>query len=165
MTLPWPINVTVQTLQQIVASVAAGWHVEHLGDGTHDWHWTTPAFDAQRFRGDGTVTWTVASADREFENYAILGDVMIWNLGVGATDTGGSASANLQITIPGGYRSVGTVRFPAGYLEDAGTVRRGVVKGNIDQHYVQISHDAGTWSAAAAGNTSVYFSVIFRVMR
>ena len=149
------------------ASIAAGWATEHNADGTHDWGWTTPAFDANRFQGDGTITWTVASADRIFEEYGMQGDLMKWTLQLAATTTGGTASTELRVTLPDGYRLTARAFLPAGYASDNSS-DPGVVflEGATGARYLAVKcQDGGTWSNASTNATYLYFSVWLRVTR
>lgn len=153
-------------LRTLATSIAAGWNVEHTATGAHDWHWTTPAFDANRFQGDGTITWTVASADRVAETYAILGDVMLWTLQVGSSSTGGTASTDLRVVLPDGYRLAGKALHPAAYGNDNGTEQNVYLEGEDGSRYIAARQgDGGNWSNASTNSTYLYFSIWLRVTR
>jgi hypothetical protein len=154
-------------LRTLVTSIAAGWAVEHTAEGRHNWNWTTPTFDATRFTGDGTVTWTVASDDRVFERYGLLGDLMHWTLQIALSSTGGTASPTLRVYLPDGYRLVGSTFHAAAYASDAGGYPDGVlIAGSNDRRYVEVVQQDGTnWSNAATNTTYLYFSIMVRVTR
>ena len=65
----------IEWLRVFVASVAAGWRVEHTAEGRHEWHWATPTFNANRVTGAGSLVWTVGSSDVLLERYAVMDDV------------------------------------------------------------------------------------------
>lgn len=146
-------------LRSLATAVSAGWSVEHLGNGRHNWRWTTPAFDAARFRGDGTITWTVQGTDRSLERYARLGDLLVWQLLILTSSTGGSASGQLWVTLPDNLRHL-TVSSAAGRCRDAGTFVPAVVQ-TINQRTVAVLRaDGNNWSNAASNNTNIGFSLV-----
>lgn len=165
MKVPWPVSATLLTLQQMVSAITAGWSVEHKSDGTHDWGWTAPAFDANRFRGDGTITWTVSSANRTREHYGVLGDWLEWTMRIDNSSTGGSASTTLRVSLPDGYR-VAAYAFEAAAIHDNGTWVGGTVEALPGESVVSVRRlDAGNLSAASANNTFVIFTAGLRVTK
>jgi hypothetical protein len=144
-------------LRQFATAIGAGWVVEHQSDGTHSWNWTTPAFNALRY--GGTLAWTVGSGDVLSERYAVLGKMLVWQVRLVTTSTGGSASSALLMRLPDNLRIAscgGTVT----YAIDAGVaVAGGPVERNSAVEVALYRYDAGNWSNAAANNTNVYFQV------
>lgn len=163
MILRWPTHVSLDGMRSLVAAIAQSWQVEHLSNGRHDWRWTTPAFDAARFQGDGTITWTVEGTDRSLERYARLGDVLIWQLLILTSSTGGSASGQLRVTLPDGLRHV-TISAAAGRCRDAGTFVPAVVQTIGPRTVAVLRADGGNWSAAASNNTNIGFSLVLPLM-
>lgn len=162
-----PYGNLTEWLRTLVSSIAAGWNVEHDTTGAHNWHWTTPVFDAKRFQGDGTITWTVASADRVTESYAVLGDVMLWTLQIGTSSTGGSASTELRVALPDGYRLTGKTYQAVAYASDNSADPGHVFMfGRSGARYVMAQKQSGSnWSNASTNSTYLYFSIWLRVTR
>ena len=75
--------------------------------------WTTPAFDAGNFTGNGSMTWTVGSGDVTTYAYYINGKMMTVNFIINETTVGGTPNNTLQIAIPAS--KVATKRM-VGYL-------------------------------------------------
>ena len=147
-------------LRTLAASIASAWAVEHAADGTHRWSLTTPTFDATRFTGDGTITWTVGSNDLSHERYGRLGSLMYWTLYLASTSTGGSASPYFHVRLPERYVLADSCLTGAGYTVDAGAAVNAVVQGVIGDNFVYVyKYDGSNWSAAAANNTQVSFQV------
>lgn len=153
----------VNWLRTLASSVAAGWNVEHGSDGLHNWHWRTPAFDATRFTGDGTITWTVQAGDVAAERYARLGNLLVWNLVIAGSSTGGAASTAFYVRMPENL-VLGSTVVTVGYASDAGTAITSVITGVRGSRQVIVQrNDGGNWSNAAANNTSVYFQLVCEV--
>jgi hypothetical protein len=152
------IDGVVQYLRTTVASISASWDVEHGADGRHHWHWTTPAFNANRY--GSALTWTVGGDDRLTERYAVLGKTLIWHVRLVSTSTGGTAAAALTMRLPDGLRIASCVGTVA-YAVDAGTAVAGGPIERVTASEVGLyRYDAGNWSNAAANNTNVYFQLI-----
>lgn len=160
MKLPTPLAAEWTTwARTLVASIAAGWNVEHTAEGRHDWNWVTPAFDAARFTGDGTITWTVDGADRINERYARLGSLLLWQVVVRTSSTGGTASSQLRVTLPDNLRTA-SLFAGCGLTLDAGTARPAIVQ-SVDARTVAVLRaDLGNWSNAASNNTGISFQVM-----
>lgn len=152
------------TIRELVTRLSSGWTVEHAPSGRHTWNWKVPAFDANRFKGDGTITWTVASSDRLYEHYGVLGDVLCWSLEVTTSSTGGTASSALRVSLPAQYRIKSRSRTMCHVQDAGGTTEVGHVVAVADQRFVSIRlADSTTWSNAASNNTYVSFTVFLRV--
>lgn len=153
-------------LRKMATSIASGWGVEHDQEGRHTWNDVAVTHRAVDFFGGGTLTWTVESTDVTQNRYGLLGNRMHWTLYVASTSTGGVANTALRVRIPGKYRAAYTSSHGAGFCRDAGTAQAGIVETVAGADYVDIYQaDLGTWSAAAAGNTAVAFSILFEVTR
>lgn len=80
-------------------------------------------FAAGDYVGDGTITWTVESADVLDPCYTIVGKKMIISAAIGSSTTGGTASTELRFTIPGGYTTSKFAVQPARITEVGTGVR------------------------------------------
>jgi hypothetical protein len=85
--------------------------------------------------------------------------MLVWQVRLVTTSTGGSASSALLMRLPDNLRIAscgGTVT----YAIDAGVaVAGGPVERNSAVEVALYRYDAGNWSNAAANNTNVYFQV------
>ena len=94
-----------------------------LSDGTSErWRivnheqgaWITPAFTAADYNGNGSMTWTVDSADVTSAAYYLRGRVLHINIMIVNSSVGGTPNTELQRVIPGGFtafRSADIVNF------------------------------------------------------
>lgn len=166
MTLPWPLASSVSTMQQIVAAIASAWSVEHKATGAHNWRWATVPYNASRFQGDGTITWTVEAGDHKHEYYGVLGDLMAWALRIGGSSTGGAASKRLRVMLPAGYRVATTCGFPVSYVVTGGQSLSGFLEGEANARYVSIrKSDDTNWDNASSNATFLDFFVWLRVTK
>jgi hypothetical protein len=109
-----------QTINDLVASILGGYHVEHNHDDTHSiihatgavyerarsvamGAWIPIPYAASDFTASGTMTWTVAQADVFGLTYTLIGTTMILNVYVNTSTLGGGASTDLRFKIPGGH--------------------------------------------------------------
>lgn len=80
--------------------------------------WTTPAFAAGNFTGNGSMTWTVAAGDVATFAYAIVGKMMTVAFSIITTTVGGTPDTLLQILIPGGKTSTKAMYSAIGQMLD-----------------------------------------------
>lgn len=81
--------------------------------------WTTPAFAAGDYTGNGAMTWTVAAGDVTTLAYAVTGKILTVAFYLDTTTVGGVLNNNLLRVIPGGFTATKTIRASA-YLIDNG---------------------------------------------
>lgn len=121
-------NITPSTNGQIVG---AGGRMEGIYDGTTDrWRFhvidpgaaITVAYSAGNFTGNGSMTWTVDSADQVVFKYIQRGRWVTVFATLNETTVGGTPSTQLLVTIPGGFTVTSTLELPVMRATDNGTV-------------------------------------------
>lgn len=141
-----------QGVADIAKAIAAGWNVDHLPDGSHNFPWVAQPYVSTQFGGTGTMTWAVPSVTEW--RYRIVGKTMDVILACSGT-VGGTPSAALVIQIPAGYRSVRAVDAlkgqagTFGYV-DAGTAGTGVAGVSDTRIFLYKSMLAPNWTAGTA---------------
>lgn len=146
--------------RQLTASIAAGWNVEHRADGRHAWTVVRPAFDANRFRGTGSLVWTVASGNVYEEWYTRQGDLLTWSLTLSGGSTSGSGASHITVALPntqwtwraGGYWAA------AFALDNGASVQAHLIAVTGSNLVTVRRYDAGNWNAASS-NTAVRFTI------
>lgn len=160
---------------EIVASVAAGYHTEHHDNDTHsDIHcdtirersrtvpigeWTNDPPDPSRFTASGTMTWTVPTAGQTYR-YMLVGKTMYVQATFGGTTVGGVVSTDLRLTIPGSF--VGKGGQGTFHLVDAGTYEIGLYQVTSGNTYIQLFRQnfLANW---VAGTVDIRGMLIFEV--
>lgn len=166
MKLPWPINASVQVLQQIVAAVAAGWHVEHSSDGTHNWNTVARPFAATTFTGNGSMTWTPDGADVTQHEYGVLGDRMLLAFHITGSDVGGTANSELRVGLPAGYVTTGWAVGSLYYSDAGGALETGAILASSGERWVSLyKSPVANWTLTTSDNTRVIGSILLRVAR
>lgn len=151
-------------LRVFAASVAAGFAKEHKADGTHNWGGTAPAFDANRFAGDGTITWTVASADVASERYYVLGKMLVWHLMVATSTTGGTASTTLYVSLPNSYVPAVTKVTGVAYANENGTIADAIATFTAGSRRVAVTKKSGAnWSNTLTDTLYIYLDVMVEI--
>lgn len=117
----------------------------------------TPTFSAGNFTANGSMTWTVASA--ETFQYLVVGDGMFLNFVISGT-VGGTPDTLLKIAIPGGYTCQKRTIVPI--ITN---------NGGLQTSFAQISASGTTVDCSlniaeanwAAGSATVYGQIFFEV--
>jgi len=120
--------------------------------------WTTPTFSAGDFTANGSMTWTVSSADTY--QYCVIGKVMHLNFIVGGT-VGGTVDTLLKIAIPGGYTCQKRTIVPI-ISNNTGSLRASFAQIAASGTTVDCSFNnlEANWTA---GDATVYGQVFFEV--
>lgn len=132
----------VQTFNQVVSGVTAGYHVEHTPDDGHatihatgaiyergrtmamgEWTDVTP-FLASNFFGGNLMTWTVTAAQVELYRYMQIGKTVTIAVEFVATTQGGTAYNQFVFTIPLGLKAARVMRNQVS-INDNGTIVAG----------------------------------------
>lgn len=66
-------------------------------------NWTSVAFSAGNFTGNGSMTWTFDAGDQVAFRYEVILNTMTVFVDIQNTTVGGTLNTALQIAIPGGY--------------------------------------------------------------
>lgn len=125
--------------------------------------WTTPAFDAGNFTGNGSMTWTVAAGDVLAYQYTLIGKTMYVNFYIVSSSVGGTPSTLLNIAVPGGFSSAKVVRTSALYATDNGTVVTAFIDLAASGVIIRLGKTDGTAWTASTDNTSVRGQLFFEV--
>lgn len=149
--------------RRLVGSVAASWAVDHNADGTHKFPWVSVPFNAGRYTGSGSMTWTPDSADQVLLQYRIIGDTCTLTWRVQASDCSGGSN-QLLITLPDGMRAAD--RVPGWhYYDDAGTEGFGLTR--IDSTLTRVvlfkSNSGSNWTNTTSDNTYTEGRIEFRL--
>lgn len=118
--------------------------------------WNTVTYAAGDYTGSGSLTWTVDSGDVANSRYTDIGTTMIWSLGLTNTSTGGTASTELRVTLPGS-RTVSATTTGACAGIDNGTEVAPVWTATAGNSYVSFFRTIGgaNWSNASTNATSI----------
>ncbi len=115
--------------------------------------WSSQAYSAGNYVGNGSLTWTVEAPDFVLSSYLVAGKTMLWNTYLVSTTTGGTTNTELRITLPGsatvGLSTAGSCAcFPNGV---AGTCAWVATAGNT---FVQIyTGFGGNWTLSSNNNS------------
>lgn len=124
--------------------------------------WTSVAFSAGNFTGDGTITWTLGSSDQETFAYTLIGKTLTVAWRLTSTSTGGAASTSLQIVIPGGFTAAKQIENTHWYNDNGG----GWVAGICEVAGTKIllyKANFAAWSNASTNNTGTFGQITFEV--
>lgn len=136
----------------------------HAADGSHNWNWRTPPWDATRFAGDGTITLTADEGDRLGERWGELGKTAVWMLQLTPFSTGGAASNQFRITLPFGRRLGGRLNQRLAYCSDNATVRTAFLQGIEGNSYISVyREDLNNWSNASGNASAIYFCTALEI--
>lgn len=118
-------------------------------------------FAAGNFTANGTMTWTLASADQVNFWYQTHNKLMTVGFKLDTTSVGGTPNTELRITIPNGASCALDTYQKVAWANDNGTVREAymVATGTIIAIRRQ---DAGNWTASTNA-TYVYGSITFPI--
>lgn len=165
MKLPMPLSAEWTTwARTLVASIAAGWTVEHTAEGRHNWSWTDVPYQAGLFTASSS-TWTVDAGDVEFLRYALLGDRMELSFRILTTDVG-SGNVYLAIALPIGWSAVNRSYGVLSYVDAGGTPDIGLVSTTPNQRFVELyTRTVANWTATTGDNTLVQGQIALRVRR
>ena len=87
--------------------------------------WSSVAFNAANFTGNGSMTWTVASGDQSTYAYVEIGKTMIVSFDILTTTVGGTPNPLLMIAIPNGRTAQKNINTSFHY-SDNGSVGTGL---------------------------------------
>lgn len=150
-------------ISDLARSVAAGWNVQHRTDGSHSFPVVDVPFTAGSYTGSGSMTWTLDPADQKNLQYRLIDGVMTLTWKVTGSDVGGTASNELRIAIPDGYRAIEAVTTPHWYA-DAGTEGVGFSGVLMNDTFVRLYKLGSTsWTLTTGDNTSTGGQLSFRV--
>ena len=120
------------TFNQLVASLTAGYHIEHNANDSHSTihatgtisergrlvaigDWQAVPFNAANFTGGGTQTWTVTAATQITFSYSLTGTTLAFQIKLAGTSVGGVPNTTLRIMLPVAYanprQQFGTFHF------------------------------------------------------
>jgi hypothetical protein len=157
-TNPSVINLTTNEL-------AHGWIRSSFVDLTiHDpgQAWISPAFDANNFSANGSMTWTVQNTDVVTYAYRVINNIMDLNFYIITTTPGGTLSNLLKIKIPNNYTCAKEARVPCLYTDNTGRYV-GYCYVTATDSWVYIAHlDDGNWLSNTNG-TGVSGQISFQV--
>lgn len=147
------------------SELAHGWIRSSFVDLTiHDpgQAWISPAFDANNFSANGSMTWTVQNTDVVTYAYRVINNIMDLNFYIITTTVGGTLSNLLKIKIPNGYTCAKEARVPCLYTDNTGRYV-GYCYVTATDSWVYIAHlDDGNWLANPNG-TGVSGQISFQV--
>lgn len=124
--------------------------------------WIGINFDATRFTGADSMTWTVQDIDIDTDRYTLIGHTLIYGFRIVNTTVAGTPSDTLQIALPGGLVAERSMQGFV-YAKDAGTVEIAVAQVAAGGSHVLISKtDFSNWTASTH-DTDVYGQVICEV--
>lgn len=124
--------------------------------------WTTPSFDAADFTKDAG-TWTVAAGDVTTFAYLVIGKIMIVAFELRTTSVGGTASAVLQIKIPGSKTSTKFMATALGALYDNGVAAAGKCYVAAGDTIIYCTRLDGANLAAATDTTRIQGQIVFEI--
>jgi len=124
--------------------------------------WTTPAFTAGDFTGNGAMTWTVEAGDYTTLAYVIIGKMMTLSFRINDTTVGGTPNTNLQILIPGSKTATKGMYNAFHYL-DNGTNGIGKVWTTAGGTLITLQKpDSSNW-AASTNATHAQGQIMFEI--
>lgn len=121
-------------------------------------------FAAGDFTGNNSMTWTVASGDRQ-SGYLLRGNRVHYSFTLSTTTVGGTPSTLLQIGKNewGGFDAVAGAYHPLALALDNGTSVPDAYCYHSSASILAVSRVSGPW-AAATDTTSLYGSISFQVV-
>lgn len=128
--------------------------------------WQTRAYAAGNYTGSGSLTWTVDSGDITTEQWCVVGNMLFFIGAYQTTSTGGTASGQLKILIPGSYTANKFAQFSC-HAVDAGTdIPATVAQVSAGGTQIMVLRDSAVslnWSNGAVNNTSVFVAMFFEI--
>lgn len=134
-----------------VCTAANVWTVLLNDTGT----WANVSYAGGNFTGGGAQTWTVQEADVITNRRIVTGKTMIWSVALYQTTVGGTANAELRLTLPDSATAA-TYSYLVTYATDNGNEVRGKCYTQPGVAYVSCNPAAGSW-AAATNTTGLTF--------
>jgi hypothetical protein len=125
--------------------------------------WTTPAFDAGNFTGNGSMTWTVESGDVATYAYIINGKTMTVAFGISGTTVGGTPASTLQIAIPASKVSTKGMSNALSLAIDNTTAREGRVTVSAGGTVISCTLTSQSEWSASTNNTAVFGQITFEI--
>lgn len=134
---------TAETLDSLVAQVAASYHKEHTVDDGHSTihasgtiserartvpmgEWIKVPFLATNFTGDAGAVWTVTAAEQLVLQYMFVGTTMFVSFNISVSTITTVTPTTLTIAIPTTTRYVATQQFATFGFNDNGTTGTGL---------------------------------------
>lgn len=134
---------TAETLDSLVAQVAASYHKEHTVDDGHSTihasgtiserartvpmgEWIKVPFLATNFTADLGAAWTVTSAEQLVLQYMFVGTTMFVSFNISVSTIATATPSTLQIVIPTTTRFVALQQFASYGFNDNGTTGTGM---------------------------------------
>lgn len=165
---------------EIVASVAAGYHTEHHDNDTHSiihcdsiaersrttamgvWI-NAGTSDATAFTTSSAAVWTVPIAGQDI-SYTLIGTTMLLNVRLDSTSINAATAAHLMMRIPGGF----TVKRSAGsacvlYDNSAAIAVGGLIRVLAGGTVVDMNRLDGAPFGVSVANTSLNAQIAFEV--
>lgn len=154
-------DLTVTAGGLVISGATKG--VKSYGRAVQEGEYTTPAFDASIFTGNGSMTWTVAAGDRTTFAYAIIGKTYLLSFQLSATTVGGTLNTALQIALPGGVTPSASSLQLFLYNDNAGGLTVGFVTIGAGITTITLQKlGLANWSAAA-DTTAVYGRLVIAI--
>jgi hypothetical protein len=124
--------------------------------------WSTPLFNAAEFLGNGSMTWTVQSADVGTYAYTLDGRTMTLAFTLNGTSVGGTPSSILRMTIPAGKVATKAMNVMV-RASDNGTPVTAWAYTDISGIYINVQKiDFSNW-AASTNATTIQGQITFEV--
>lgn len=155
---------TAEAIRRLIDSIAELANVQAFNEETLGL-WEDQPFAAGNFAGNGSMTWTVASADQTLLQYSLRRNVFHYRGHIQTSSVGGTLGVQLQLTLPVGLTVKSTsANIPGVVYSDAGGARAaGLCVLSKGANYIGIRKmDSTNWSAAT-DTTEVFFDVTFEV--
>ena len=123
---------------------------------------TNVAFVAGNFTGNGSMTWTVTSAQQNTFAYTLVGNLMTVFFSIVGGTVGGTVNSILQMTIPAGKKSTFTVLNGCN-IENNSVYAQTACQVNPGGSQITCYANAGGTVNWTAGAVSVYGQITFPV--
>jgi hypothetical protein len=125
--------------------------------------WTSVAFAAGNFTGQGTMTWTLTAPDQIGFAYMLVGKTMTIAFTLATTTVGGVVNTLLQFAIPGGFVAAVQTWAAMGITISNGVNVAGACGVTAGATVVLLTRSDGLNWAAGTDNTYAYGTIIFEV--
>jgi hypothetical protein len=132
-------------------ALTKGWRAffKDLGASYGTWH--TVPHAAGDFTANGSMTWTVESADLSTFAYVEMGKLLIVAVTVTGAVVGGVVNTTLQVTLPAQHVAARNMSIPV-WVTDAGTKAIGVARVTAGSAVIAVQKvDGSNWTAGANG--------------
>lgn len=117
---------------------------------TAEGHWTSVAFSAANFTGNGAMTWTLAAGDQVRYAYTLIGKTIIIDYVFATSSVGGVADTILLVAAPGGVTfASATHQMNVAVASDNAVVVDAYVQVIDATHWGFLKRDGSAWTAAA----------------